>query len=220
MRKEYTFLYEYSKCKKHFVRPKFKWFIGKWRNEPNLPVWRRGPQLKLGKYSDYETEYDYARLVNCWWTDSGKQRHPILSKLFKPVYQLPIWLAFHWWNSDIVYKTKWTESDFRYEFPAHLELVFFGLAISVTAYFPKLQDDDWGINDDYWESLLTYNYFDGDLKAANDALGYSWTTKDGKNIYKFPFHLEFLKKKSDQKILKEIQEETMKEILAKEEQES
>lgn len=213
MRKEYTFLYEYSKCKKHFVRPKFKWFIGKWINEPNLPVWRCGPQLKLGKYSDYETKYNYARLVDSWWTDSGKQRHPILSKLFKPVYQLPIWLAFHWYDDDMMYKTKWTESDFRFEFPPHFTIVFFGFAISITAYFPMENDKDFTANDDYWESLLTYNYFDGDLKQTNKELGYYNDFKKGDG--QWVFNPRFLKNVVERDDLISIQEKEEKEILNK-----
>ena len=38
----------YNKAKDVFVKPKLYWYFGKWRNNPCLPVWRRGPILRLG----------------------------------------------------------------------------------------------------------------------------------------------------------------------------
>lgn len=35
----------WEKAKDIFVKPSLKVYFGKWRNDPNLPVWRRGPHI-------------------------------------------------------------------------------------------------------------------------------------------------------------------------------
>lgn len=35
----------WEKVKDIFVKPSLKVYFGKWKNDPNLPVWRRGPQF-------------------------------------------------------------------------------------------------------------------------------------------------------------------------------
>ena len=43
-------LYEtFNKAKDFFVKPTIYCSFGKWRNNHLLPVWRRGPIIKLGK---------------------------------------------------------------------------------------------------------------------------------------------------------------------------
>ena len=42
-------LYEtYNKAKKVFVKPKLHCYFGKWRHDPCLPVWRKGPVWRIG----------------------------------------------------------------------------------------------------------------------------------------------------------------------------
>lgn len=150
---------------------------------------------------------NYAKIIKTEWNELGKKNHPILSKIVKPYYQLPIWLSFYYFNSDITYKTKWGESDFRYEYPAHITLVFFGLAISVTAYIPKADEDDWLCQDDYWESLLTYNHFNGDIEKTDKAMGY-WN-KNEKHDYNCRFQPRFLSSAIDRNKLISIQAEEL-----------
>ena len=38
----------YNKAKDVFVKPKLMWYFGKWRHDPCLPVWRRGPIWWIG----------------------------------------------------------------------------------------------------------------------------------------------------------------------------
>ena len=159
---------------------------------------------KNKKYvKEYERIYDYAKLVKSEWTEEGKKNHPFLSKFLKPVYELPYWLSFYFFNSDIMYKTKWSEDDYRYEYPAHITLVFFGLALSVTAYIPKQDENDWTCNDDYWESLLTYNHYNGDLKKVNDVMG-CWN-KPGDENFRFRFQPRFLTSADDRDDLVSLQ---------------
>ena len=37
----------WEKVKDTFVKPSLKVYFGKWKNDPNLPVWRRGPAIYL-----------------------------------------------------------------------------------------------------------------------------------------------------------------------------
>jgi hypothetical protein len=141
------FLKTYLKVRKVFRPPKFRFFIGKWKNEPNLPVWRRGNTIKFIKNS----------------------------------YTLPIWLSFYIFNHDIWYKTKWEADDYIYEFPANLTLVFFGLAISITA-----EEESF-----YWESMLMYLHYKGDIEKACDRMGI-WT-KSSTNEQFFGFNPDYLK---------------------------
>jgi len=213
--KPWKFLYEWRQTHGAFIRPKLKWYFGPWRKEGNLPVWRRGNSIEFGKYGERTEEWDYAKLVKSEWNELGKKNHPILSKIVKPHYQLPIWLSFYFFNSDIMYKTKWSESDFRYEYPAHITLVFFGLALSVTAYIPKVDEHDWTCQDDYWESLLTYNYFNGDIEKTNTVMGY-WD-KTENHDYKFRFQPRFLSNTVDRDDLISLQADELPKIKQKEE---
>lgn len=213
-----NFLKIYRNVKDVFIKPKLKLYFGTWKNEPNLPVWRMGPQIRWGKYGEIDEKWNWAKLESAEWSALGKKRHPILSKIIKkPVWQLPIWLAFHWYNDDIMYKTKWEEDDFRYEYPSHFTIVFFGLAFSITAYLKPKDKEDWLIQDQYWESILTYNYYKGDLKKTNDACG--WYNRPGEKGFRFKFEPRFLKKKEDREKLQAIQDAMIPKIIKKYEEE-
>lgn len=211
MKYKNRFLNTYRSIKGAFIRPKIKLFIGKWRNEHNLPVWRRGPQLNFCSYGERTETWDYGKMVSSEWNAFGKKNHPILSRILKhPSYQLPIWLSFYCFNNDIYYKTKWSDDDYRYEFPSHFTLVFFGLCISLTAYIPKANENDFTCNDDYWESLLTYRHYGGDLKATNDVMGY-WNTV-GEDKFRFRFQPRFLSSQLERDELISIQEKCLKKL--------
>lgn len=181
----------YRKAKEVFVKPKIGFFIGKWRSDPCLPVWRRGPTFTLGSpYSKrnrarvynvrncvnfkYKTTYETNKNgktypINHWDTSYHKLPKGIYdwdlvwtSKFRRKLrkfglgwlrfqYNLPIWLAFHIFNHDLYYKTKWTSTDFRYEFPPQFTIVFFGFACSWWLRAPEMQDS-------YWECMLHYLY--------------------------------------------------------------
>ena len=139
------FLKIYRNVKDIFVPPRLKWYFGTWKKEPNLPVWRMGPQIR--------------------WSN-------------KKSWQLPIWLSFYLFDSDIYWKTKWDE--YRYEYPAHITLVFFGLAISVTALPPKV-NNELTLEEDYWETILTYER-DMSIEKLNKMMGY-WKSIDNRKHY-------------------------------------
>lgn len=208
--KEPHFLDLYRKFKKVFVKPKIHWYFGPWQEELNLPAWRSGPVIVFGKGGEYIDEWNHGSLVTSHWSDYGKKKHPILSRIIKPVYQLPRWLSFYIFNHDMTWKTKWGESDFNYEYPPHLTIVFFNYAISVTAYIPKEYDKDFTCEYDYWESMLTYEYCNGDLKKANDIMGFYgdvWS-----DDFRFRFNPNFLRDPKMKKELSDIQMQALLEL--------
>lgn len=190
-------LYEtFNKAKDFFVKPTIYCSFGKWRNNHLLPVWRRGPIIRLGKSP-------YALNTNCYevkdrvliftgyntWKDSSGKEHKTASydwapghklpgglksgdivwnrdirkKLkrwhlswIKPRYQLPIWLAFHIFNHDVGWKTKW--GDTRYEWPPQFTIVFFGLAFSICLGVPNC-GEEYVHQDGYWEGVIDYGYY-------------------------------------------------------------
>lgn len=148
--KKCTKLYKtYNTVRNVFIEPKLHFHCGWWKHSPGLPVWRRGPQIRLGKYGDYTTAYRYAKLLDSQWTPIGKKRHPILSRLCKPVIQLPIWMTFRIFNHDLFWKTKWGE--YRYEFPPQFSIIIFGYAFE---FWLKPEQNE----DHYWEAILAYKY--------------------------------------------------------------
>ena len=72
----------------------------------------------------------------------------------KPQIILPTWLSFYIFNYDVVYK--WKYDDIRYEFPPQFTIVFFGLAFQIKLQAPL--EDEYDMEDHYWESLLNYLY--------------------------------------------------------------
>lgn len=216
MRNKYknNFLDTWKSVKDIFIKPNLRFYFGPWKKEGNLPVWRRGPQIRFGKYGEINEKWNWAKLESAEWNELGKRNHPILSKIIKkPVWQLPIWLAFHWYNDDIMYKTKWEEDDFRYEYPSHFTIVFFGIAFSITAYLKPKDKEDWLIQDQYWESILTYKYYNGDLEKTNSVCG--WYNRPGEKGFRFKFEPRFLKRQEDREKLQAIQDAMIPQLIEK-----
>lgn len=212
------FLDVYRDVRKVFKRPRLKFYIGPWRKEGNLPIWRHGPIISFGQRAERDEKWNFAHLESSGWNALGKKNHPFLSKIIKrPSVMLPIWCSFYFFNRDIMYKTKWREDDYRYEFPAHITLVIFGFAISVTAFPPKVEGSKFTIDDDYWESILTYRHYKGDLKQTNDMMGYYNSSKD--HNFRFRFNPNFLKNTVDRDELVALQAEALEVIKQKYEEE-
>ena len=204
------FLKLWKETGRKFVKPKFRWYIGRWSREPNLPIWRHGNIIRFAKYEEREDAWNGFTFYGSKWNELGRKNHPFLSKFLKPYYVLPDWLSFYFFNQDIGWKTREEEDDFRYENPAHITLVIFNMSISVTAYIPQADKDDWTCEDDYWESLLTYNYYKGDLEKTNDATGW-WIDDDDK--IKFCFQPRFLADEKEREELIAIQERELNKLL-------
>lgn len=173
----------YNKAKDVFVKPQLKWEFGRWRNTSGLPVWRRGPMLYSYKLfrkgiACIDTSESTWFAAKYKWTETFKKEHPIFSKIFKPTYQLPIWLSFYIFDYDVIWK--WKYDDIRFEFPPQFTIVFFGFALTLMLTAPI---DNESINsnvDDYWEGLLNFIHYDRSLKNAMNKTGY-YTTWDKEN---------------------------------------
>ena len=90
----------------------------------------------------------------------------------KPVVKLPSVFAFHIFNHDIIWKTKWTKDDIRFEYPSQFTIVFFGLSLSFWLSAPKSEDPNTTFEDAYWETMLKwiYNYKDKTLEDFKSLL--------------------------------------------------
>lgn len=174
----------YNEVKDVFKKPVLRWSFRKWTKSSLLPVWRRGNSIRLGKYGEYESEWHWAKMVSCSWNELGKKKHPFISKLFKPLYFLPIWCSFYFFNHDVFFKTKYDEV--RFEFPPQLSIVFFGWSLNFWLTNPTRNPR---YDDDYWESILTY-LDNQDLDETRKELG-AWTLEDGTE--EEVLHKEFLK---------------------------
>lgn len=117
------------------------------------------------------------------------------AKIIPARLNLPIWFAFHIFNRDVVWKTKWTNYDFRYEFPPQFTIVFFGLSLSFWLYPECESETDSPYH--YWESLLTYIYGKraGDLLQTVIDCG-KWTqSKNNKDTEFFALSKNYIKPK-------------------------
>ena len=165
-----NFLSMYRKYKDVFIKPKISLSFGLWKNHSGLPVWRSGNVIRLtSNHENYTEDWIVSKVENSHWTDEGKKAHPILSRLFKPCYQLPLWLSFYKFDFDINYTIKY-DSSFRIDFFPSLTLVFFGLHLTLTAESPDVKDID-ACDEDYWEALVAYDFFNGDLTRIDESLG-------------------------------------------------
>lgn len=156
----------WKKAKGVFKKPRLIFKYGNWYKSSGLPVWRRGRTYWFGKYGEYEritvkkwrkpiktTNLNIEGVwIDSWdydWKTGYKEAHPIISKLFKPRYELPKWFTFYIFNNDLWWKTKW--GDYRFEFSPQFTIVFLYWHISFFLAPPK------GCRiDDYWESMLWY----------------------------------------------------------------
>lgn len=115
-------------------------------------------------------------------------------KIAKAYIQFPIWLSFHIFNRDVMWKTKWDDYDFRYEFPPQFTIVLFGWALSFWLY-PEIKNKDTESADHYWESLLTYVYGEhkGDLLQTIIDCGRWIRYEDDKEIPFFALSKNYIK---------------------------
>lgn len=164
----------YNKVKNVFTGPKLTYRFGLWKNDPGLPICKCPCLIRLCKFGEYRTSKESSIFNQKYeWTKKGKKNHRFLSKIFKPIYTLPIWLSFRIINRDMTWKTKW--NDYCYEFPPQFTIVFFGLSLSFFLHNPT---EDIHKDDDYWEAILWY-LDKKDLDKVDEELG-AWLDSDFK----------------------------------------
>lgn len=184
---------EWKKCSKYFVKPKLKFYFGKWKNDPCLPVWRTPKTIYFTRNSKYVKQvysshcvkidgkynliihklpgnlknYDYV-----WNSNIRRFLKKYHLSWIKPFINLPMWLSFYIFNHDIMWKTKY--DDIRYEFPPQFTIVLFGYSLSIWACNPTKDT----CNDSfYYEAMLNHNY--RDYKSLYDLVEQQgfWTSR-------------------------------------------
>ena len=198
------FLSIYRKLKDIFVKPKFKWYFGKWINDTNPPIIKRGNYFRFCEIDECAETWNYSegKLVDSVWTDEGKEIHPFLSKIIKPSYCLPMWLRFGIFNGDVEFTVKYGNS-IRIDGHPFISLVFFGWCISVKAVSPEINSH---CEEDYWESMISYKYFNGNLADVIINTGKYLTSKNNKH---WTFDTRFLKREEDKKEVNKLRKEDM-----------
>lgn len=174
---------EYIQCKDVFREPRMMCYMGSWKKNPMLPVWRRGNDIYLApwRYRQWVKKgktWDEGEV--CVWRDEVKEKFPILTKIIRPHYRLPYYLSCFLFNYGLGWKLKW--DDYRYEYPPGITLVLFGFSISLWLVPPiDTKTGEPHSDYDYWEAIL--NYIDcKDINEVKKRMG-SWQTyKDGKYI--------------------------------------
>lgn len=139
------------------------------------------------EFSCHELPKGYKQGDLVWKRDIRKKLKKFKLSWLNPVIKLPIWLSFHFWSHDLWYKTKWTDTDFRFEFPPQMTLVVFGYAFS---WWLKAPGDD----NFYWEGVLHYLYGKEGLDPLKRAIfGVGVWKRDDKKF--LAFSKDFLKPK-------------------------
>ena len=94
-------------------------------------------------------------------------------------FAVPLKVGFSYCS--LGWKTKWTDTDYRFEWNPVLSFVFFGYQIALTIYSPYY--------DHYWEAWLYYEYATDKSKSKRERIeqckkefGQTWVrSKDGKD---------------------------------------
>jgi hypothetical protein len=101
---------------------------------------------------------------------SDKQLFEMYKKYNKAV---PLKVGFDWCS--LGYKTKWSNTDFRFEWNPVFTFVFFGYQLALTVYSPY--------HDHYWTSWLYYEYATDKTKSKRERveqcrkeLNQTWTS--------------------------------------------
>ena len=137
-------IYEtYNKVKDVFKRPRMRFWCGPYKKCPHFNIYQ--PRwIRIGKRGTYY----WCRNGQYVWDLDYVHKHPIFTRLFKPIYCVPNWLNISFGSTDVVYKHK-----FQYtylEYPPHVILYLFGFL------FLWVLDAPNGNTDDYWESIEAY----------------------------------------------------------------
>ena len=114
------------------------WFIGTWRNEPNLPVWRRGPQIRWGKYGEITEKWHWGAFLSSWvWALANRIYWPlfIIAVSFIPYLGQVASLFLCTYLGLNGYKLAWakrSEKDFKKFISSQKKWVVLGVFIFLT----------------------------------------------------------------------------------------
>ena len=127
----------------------------------------------------------------CVWRDDFKLNHPIFTKLFKPYYKVPNWMYFKFRMRELGWKLKW--GDYRYEYSPMLDIVLFGICISIVVNPPiDTGTGKYHSPDDYWESILWYQDYQN-IDLVKEKMGKWKIYNNGIETERDAVHQDFLK---------------------------
>lgn len=129
----------------------------------------RGQQIKKYGWSTHKLPCNLHNWDWMWRPNIRRKLRKYHLGWIKPVYTLPIWMSFHIYNHDVIWKTKYDE--IRYEFPPQFTVVFFGLSLSFWLKCPVNNEFAW--DGHYWEAILNHIYKNktGTLKETIELTG-------------------------------------------------
>lgn len=172
-------IYEtYNKVKDVFKRPRIRFWCGLYKKCPHFNIYQT-KWIRIGKRGTYY----WCRNGRYVWDLDYMHKHPIFTRLFKPIYCIPNWLNISFKSTDAVYKHK-----FQYtylEYPPHVILYLFGFL------FLWVLDAPNGNTDDYWESIETY-LEDPDIQSVDDKMGTAVRVKEGASSRRHRLSCDFL----------------------------
>jgi hypothetical protein len=141
-----------------------KWYVGK--TQIGTPYFlprkwvKATPKLATeATLKTIETEERYNER-NPKYARKIKSFEEIYKEKIRSSFPVPLKVGFNYCG--LGWKTKWTDTDFRYEWAPVLSFVFFGYQIAVMA----IQKDD----SHYWESWLYYEYATDKTKSKRERI--------------------------------------------------
>lgn len=159
--KKLTFLKTFNSP---FKRPKLKWYCGK--TAIGTPYfyprkWVKGtPKLAHKAVMEYiEREESYNKL-NPKYARKIRPYDEVYQEKLRYEYAVPKKIGFDFVG--LGYKTKWSDTDYRFEWAPLLSFVFFGYQIAVMVIAPEQSH--------YWEAWLYYEQNTDKTKPASERI--------------------------------------------------
>ena len=181
-----------------FKRPKLKWYCGKITiGTPYFypRKWVKGtPKLAHKATLDHIAREENYNRMNPNSTRTIKPYDEIYQEKLKYEHAIPRKIGFDFVG--LGYKTKWSDTDYRFEWAPLLSFVFFGYQIAVMVIAPQQHH--------YWEAWLYYEKNTDKTKPASEriqicrnefSLICDVSDKDGKR--KVDYYNTILKNKQD-----------------------
>jgi len=121
----------------------------------------------------------------------GKDPNTIVDQFMNYTKAVPLKIGFSYCS--LGWKTKWTDTDFRYEWNPVFSFVFFGYQIALTVYSPYRSH--------YWEAWLYYEYATDKTKLKRERIeqcrkehSQIWTVAGGEiDYYEYILKPKYLK---------------------------
>ena len=117
-----------------------------------------------------------------------------------PIYKKNLFPLFALFDNDVSYK--WKFDDICFEYTPFITIIILGLSITLSAHSP-VKSNSFTDDDDYWTSMIAYQFYNGDLLKCNESLSY-YTDING-NFLNYAFNPLFLKSTEEQNYLTSIQ---------------